>query len=30
VSNRTVSNGVYFLKLEADNKAAVHKLILVK
>jgi hypothetical protein len=30
VSNRTVSNGVYFLKLEADNQAAVHKLILVK
>ncbi|MGD8979094.1 MAG: FlgD immunoglobulin-like domain containing protein, partial [candidate division WOR-3 bacterium] len=30
LSNRTVSNGVYFLKLEADNQAAVHKLILVR
>jgi hypothetical protein len=30
VSNRTVSNGVYFLKLAAEGNTAVHKLILVK
>ena len=30
ISNRTVANGVYFLKLEADNQSAVHKLILVR
>ena len=27
---RKMSNGVYFLRLEADNQTAVHKLILVK
>ena len=27
---RNMSNGVYFLRLEADNQTAVHKLILVK
>jgi hypothetical protein len=30
VNNRTVSNGVYFLKLEANDQTAVQKLILVK
>jgi hypothetical protein len=29
LSNRKVSNGVYFLKLEANEQTAVHKLILV-
>ncbi|MCK4940947.1 T9SS type A sorting domain-containing protein [candidate division WOR-3 bacterium] len=29
-NRRAVANGVYFLKLEANNQAAVHKLILVK
>ena len=29
-NHRTVANGVYFLKLEAENQTAVHKLILVK
>jgi flagellar hook assembly protein FlgD len=29
LSNRTVSIGVYFLKLEANEQTAVHKLILV-
>jgi len=28
--NRVVANGVYFLKLEAENTTAVHKMILVK
>jgi N-acetylneuraminic acid mutarotase len=27
---RNLSNGVYFLRLEADNQSAVHKLVLVK
>ena len=30
VNKRTVSNGVYFLKLEAEGETAVHKLILVR
>ena len=30
LNQRQVSNGVYFLKLEADNQIAVHKLILVR
>jgi hypothetical protein len=30
LNNRTVANGVYFLKLEAANQTAVHKLILLK
>jgi hypothetical protein len=30
LSNRTVANGVYFLKLEANDQTAVHKLILLK
>ena len=30
LSNRTVANGVYFLKLEANDQTAVHKLILVR
>jgi hypothetical protein len=28
--NRTVANGVYFLRLEAENNSATHKMILVK
>ena len=30
LNQRQVSNGVYFLKLEADDQTAVHKLILVR
>jgi hypothetical protein len=30
LNKRTVSNGVYFLKLEAEGETAVHKLILVR
>jgi flagellar hook assembly protein FlgD len=30
VNNRKVSNGVYFVKLEAESKSAVHKLIIVR
>jgi hypothetical protein len=30
VNNRTISNGVYFLKLEVEGETAVQKLILVK
>jgi len=30
LNKRTVSNGVYFLKLEAENKTAVEKLVLVR
>ncbi|MGB7054757.1 MAG: FlgD immunoglobulin-like domain containing protein, partial [bacterium] len=30
LNQRTVANGVYFFKLEADNQAAAHKLILVR
>jgi hypothetical protein len=30
LNQRTLSNGVYFLKLEADDQTAVHKLVLVR
>jgi len=29
-NNRTIANGVYFLKLEAEDNTAVQKLIIVK
>ena len=30
INNRTIANGVYFLKLEAEGKVAIHKTIFVK
>ena len=30
LNNRSLANGVYFLKLETENQTAVHKLIFVR